>query len=119
MALEDFGPEDPSITPVVALNDHRVMPNAVLHQPVAAMLHLADTYDTGASLLPRSDPARRAIALDWLLFSQSLSNSAGAARRHVAFGAPLEIEAARENAHTPLQTLERKLWFCEELGHDF
>ncbi len=119
IALEEFVPDDPSITPVVALNDQRVVPNVVLHQPVAAMLHLADTYDAPGSLLPRSDPARRAIALDWLLFSQSLSNSAGAARRHEAFGEPLDIGAAREKAHRLLNTLDRHLWFGEQLGHDF
>src|SRR5690625_5296818 len=119
IALEEFVPEAPSITPVVALKDERGAPEIILHQPIAAMLHLVDTDDDGESLLARSDPARRAVTLDWLLFSQSLSDSAGAARRHEAFGEPLDIGAVRERAHGLLQILDRHLWFGEQLGHDF
>lgn len=119
IALEEFSPEDPSITPVVALRDEFVTPSVVLHHPIAAMLHLVYTYDNSGALLAGSDATQRATTLDWLLFSQSLSDSAGAARRHEAFGEPLDIGVAREKAHALLQILDRHLWFGEQLGRDF
>lgn len=119
IALEEFQAEDPTITPVVALRDQRVSPAIIVQQPIAAMLHLVETYDEEHTLLPENNPSLRATALDWVLFSQQLANTAGAARRHESFGDPMDIDVVREDAHALLAVLDRHLWFGEQLGDDF
>lgn len=119
-AIEEYPSEDSVKRPAVAVLDHDCDPPAVLHDPVAALFYLCHRYDHNASLLDDgSDPSRRAEILDWVLWSQNLSASAGAARRHESFGELIDVERARIEAHDYLEYLDRYLWFGEQENKDF
>jgi len=118
LAVQEYevGPDE--ARPPVVLVDDDTDPAAVVHDTTAALLYLARVHDRAGGLLP-AEPARLAAVLDWLAFARALTASAGAARRHEAFGEALDLEPAQQEAHRLLRVLDRHLWFGEERGEDF
>lgn len=118
LAVEEYGVGPDERRPAVVLVDDRVDPAAVVHHAASALLYLARVHDREGGLLP-DEPARLAAVLDWLAFARALTSSAGAARRHEAFGEPVDLLPAQEEAHRLLRVLDRHLWFGEQRGEDF
>ncbi|MEU5848541.1 glutathione S-transferase C-terminal domain-containing protein [Saccharopolyspora shandongensis] len=119
VALEEYPDIAPDGRPAIVLVDEHFSPAAVVHDPTAALLYLARVHDREDSLMPTDDPAHLATVLDWLAFGRSLTVSAGAARRHEAFGEPLDMPVAQREAHRLLRTMDRHLWFGEQQGRYF
>ncbi|MGW5641693.1 glutathione S-transferase family protein [Saccharopolyspora sp. NPDC003752] len=119
VALEEyeFAPDDRR--PALVLVDEQVDPAAVAHHAESAVLYLARVYDSDGALVRGEDPAGHAAVLDWLAFGRALAASAGAARRHEAFGEPTDLPQVQAEAHRLLRVLDRHLWFVERQGEDF
>ncbi|MER5388000.1 hypothetical protein [Saccharopolyspora sp. NPDC002686] len=119
VALEEYGFDPDGGRSALVLIDDRVAPAAVAHHAGSALLYLARVYDSGGRLVRADDPAGHASVLDWLVFARDLTTSAGAARRHEAFGDPVDLPQAQQEAHRLLRVLDRHLWFMERQGEDF
>ncbi len=120
VALEEYTDVDPDERrPSVVLVDEQTDPPAVVHDPTAAILYLTRIHDHSGGLMSADDPARLAAVLNWLVFARALTASAGAARRHEAFGEPADLLPAQHEAHRLLRIMDRHLWFGEQQDQDF
>lgn len=119
VAVQEYDLDPDAAPPAVVLVDDRSRPAAVVHDPTAALLYLATTYDPDGDLLGRADPARLAGVLDWVHAARALTASAGVARVHDPFDESVDVAALQREAHRLLGRLDRHLWFGEQEGSDF
>ena len=84
----------------------------VLDDPQAILVHLG----AGSAWYPL---AQAGAVQQWLSFAGALAATAGAARLHDGMMLPLDIAAARGEAHRLLGALEKHLWFAEAAGQEW
>ncbi|MFN4098899.1 MAG: glutathione S-transferase family protein [Pararhodobacter sp.] len=108
---------------MLALNPQGRLPvlvdgDLVLAQPLAIMLHLAESLAPGHTLLPR-DPATRARMMDWLTFATRDLGVAAAARATSMLNAPGDLAALTSQARKALRLLDDHLTLQAIHGQDF
>ena len=80
----------------------------VLRDAQAILVYLASRYDRERFWYP-DDAGQRGEIQVWLACADAITRSAGAARLHDAFGAELDIEACRRQAHELFRVLDDHL----------
>lgn len=80
--------------------------------------YLARQYGAHTRWLP-SNPRLRASIDEWLIASQALRESAGAARAHLAFEVPCDLERCQERARLWFAIAEEHLADGEVEGREF
>jgi glutathione S-transferase len=88
----------------------------ILRDSGAILVYLASRYDPSGCWYPREDAAALGRVSQWLGFADSLTTTAGAARRHDTMFHEADIEQCRANAHALLRILDEHLWFAEQAG---
>lgn len=130
VALETYRPEDDEVPRdplTVAVRDSLTGGEGpVVHGTESCLLYLCRRYDPDNWLTGGSDADRCARIFDWVFWARGLADSLAGARRYESFGDPImfngqfqDVQAARAQGHRLLETLDRHLWFAEEVGHDF
>lgn len=79
-----------------------------LRDAQAIIAHLANRYDTTGQWLPR-DPEAFGQVMMWLMFAGGELMASSAARLHDALGYPIDVKAARANAHAAFRILDDHL----------
>ena len=79
-----------------------------LRDAQAILCYLAKRHDAAGTWLPQ-DPAAFGQVMMWLSFAGTALVPASAARMHDAFGAELDIDLARANAHAAFAILDDHL----------
>jgi glutathione S-transferase len=88
----------------------------ILRESQAILVYLASRYDESGHWYPRHDPSMLGRISQWLGFAESLTVTAGAARRHDTLFVELDIAKCRAGAHALLRILDEHLWFAEQGG---
>jgi glutathione S-transferase len=91
----------------------------VLRDAQAILVYLASKYDSSGKWYPRDNPVLLGEIQQWLAFADAITGTASAARLHDALGYKLDVEVARNGAHTLFRILDENLWFREQEGRDF
>ena len=88
----------------------------ILRDAQAILVHLASRYDPSGSWYPLEAPERLGGITSWLMFADSISSSASAARLHDGMFYDFEIERCRARAHALFRIIDEHLWFAEQAG---
>ena len=90
-----------------------------LRDSKAILAWLASTRDPDGSWWPVADPARLALAMQWMAFGDALTSSVGRARLIETFERDGDLDALRREGERLLDVLDAHLWFAERAGHDW
>ena len=86
----------------------------VLRDAQAILAYLAAKFDSSHKWYPTDDAEILGKINMWLSFADAITATASAARLHDGLFYHLDIDAARENAHSLFRVLDEHLWFAEE-----
>jgi glutathione S-transferase len=91
----------------------------VLRDAQAILVYLACKYDLSGQWYPCQQPDTIGTISMWLVFADSVTSTASAARLHDAMFYDFDIEACRAGARRLFRILDEHLWFAEQQGQDW
>ncbi len=86
----------------------------VLRDAHAILIYLAARYDHSGTWYPREDPELLGEVSSWLQFAEGTTNTASAARLHVAFDYEFDLPDCQAGAHRLFRVLDEHLWLQEQ-----
>ena len=91
----------------------------ILWDAHAILVYLAAKYDPSGRWYPTGDPGLLGETASWMLFAESTTNTASAARLCVNLGYDFDLEACQAGAHRLFRVLDEHLWFRERGGRSW